>query len=74
MLHPEEKNLHCMMNLVQKFSKREVLVVDVFRGTFATAKAYSMTLRHRIFVVCEIDNDCFNKSVQGLVEVYANQA
>lgn len=67
LLHPKQKSVHWIKDLVCRFSRPTTLVIDVFLRTFRTLEACLRTLHHRCFVECEIDKDCFEKSVQGLV-------
>lgn len=62
-----------MMDDVSKFSEPGELVMDRFWGTFATGKAYMMLAKHRVFVRCEKDSECFQPALPSLVEMYARQ-
>lgn len=51
-------------------SKPRGLVVDMFFGTFAIAKACLKLSQHRRFVGWEVDADFFMASTKALVEAY----
>lgn len=62
-----------MQDIVEKFFKPGKLVVDLFSGKFATAKMCLDLPRHRRFLCCEADTECFAASTEELVETYAKQ-
>ena len=73
MLRPEQKNVGWMKDLVAKFSRRGMLVVDPFAGTLAVAKACLMLDEHRKFVVSDVDEKCIRTALPSLVECFAAQ-
>lgn len=62
-----------MQDPVDKFCKPGELVVDLFYGTLATAKACLETPWHRRLVGSKIDCKCFAKNTEALVETYEGQ-
>ena len=59
-LRPEQKPVSLMKELICKYSKGGDIVVDMFGGTFSTAKACLELPEHRIFVGCDNDSSCVN--------------
>lgn len=67
LVHLEQKSLSWMKDLVETFSPPGEVVVDLFSGTFPTAKARLELPRHRRFLGCEVKPNCFEASIEGLV-------
>jgi len=72
-LRPEQKNVSWMMDLVQKFTKPGMLVLDPFAGTLSVAKACLSLNKHRRFIVSDADAACVKVSLPSLVLVLAKQ-
>lgn len=62
-----------MKDLINKFTKRGELEVDLFSGTIMTAKTCLKLLRYSCYVSYEVDADCFTAGTEVLVETYARQ-
>jgi len=73
MLRPEQKNMIWMKALIGKFTGPGDLVMDMFAGTYATAKACLMTDKHRKFVGCDSDQECTDTGRVALVHIFASQ-
>lgn len=58
-LRNEQKPLALLKELVSRFSQPGDIVVDLFSGTFSTAVACFQLEKHRRFVGCEQDTNCF---------------
>jgi len=72
-LRAEQKNIDWMMDIISKFTKPGDIVVDMFSGTFPTAKACMKLDKHRRFVGCDLDYKCIKFSMESLVRTYAEQ-
>lgn len=59
-----------MQSLVNGFSDSGKLEVNLFSDTSGTTKASSKHLRHRRFVVCKDNAECFAASMKTCVEKY----
>lgn len=66
-IRPEQKSVGWIENIANKFSKLGNLSVDLFFGTFGTARSCLMLPRHRRFVDSEVDAHCFAASTKRLV-------
>lgn len=73
MLWPEQKSVAMMEVLVWKFSKLDDLVLDAIAGTLCTAKACILVDKPRKIMGCEKDSNCVERSMTGLLDVYAFQ-
>lgn len=62
-----------MQVLVDNFSKSGEQVDDLFSGTLAIANACLELQRHRRFLGCKHDSECFAAITQALVEMYATR-
>lgn len=58
MLRPEQKNIDWMKELISQYTKKGDIVVDMFGGTFSTAKACFELPDARRFIGCEADEEC----------------
>ena len=74
MLRPEQKSTKMLRDVIRKFTQPGDLVMDLFSGTAATAKACLSLDEHRRFVGCDIDGDCVNASMDSVLDVFAAQA
>lgn len=61
------------MDVIRKLRSLREAIDDLWAGTFATAKACMLVLRHHRFVFCEIDPVCFKKFLLPVVEDFARQ-
>ena len=73
MVRPEQKNVALMKELVSKFTSGGDVVVDLFGGTFSTAKACLDLPDHRIFVGSEMDQECVKLATPSLMAQFARQ-
>ena len=71
MVRPEQKNVAWMKELVSKFTSGGDVVVDLFGGTFSTAKACLDLPDHRIFVGSELDEECVKLATPSVMEIFA---
>lgn len=70
MLRPEHKSIHFLQTLVEKFKNSGNTALELFAGSYSTARAWMLLpLNRRCFVS---DSDpCFNKyGLQPLFEVF----
>lgn len=72
-VHPEQKFVEMMTDLLVKFRSPGDLVVDTCGRTFATAKACMLLREHRWFVSCDKDSKCSIQSIGSVVQVNARQ-
>ena len=70
-LRPEQKSLPLLQELVSRFSQPGDIVTDMFAGTFSTAVACMSLPRHRVFVGCELDHDCFLQAKEDVIDKFA---
>lgn len=68
---PGDKGFVWMKDVFWKLTSPVQKVFDTFAGTFATAKAYMFLPRHLHYVRSEIDINCIEEVLLGLVEVFA---
>ena len=67
-LHPTQKNLKLMEELVKIHSNVGMTVVDPFSGSFTTGVACANL--GRVFIGIEMDDKYFDIGVQRLKDVY----
>lgn len=73
MVRPEQKNVSWMKDLVSKFTKPGMTVLDCFAGTLSVGKACLELSQHRRAILCDVDPEVVETSLPGLVLVFANQ-
>lgn len=73
MARPEQKNVSLLRDIIRKFTKPGMLVVDTFAGTLSVAKACLSLEEHRKAVLCDKDPDVIRDSFESLVAVFASQ-
>ncbi len=71
LVRPEQKALPLLQELVSRFSQPGDLVVDFFAGSFSTAVACFSVPQHRIFVGCEVEEDCYQLAKKHVVNTFA---
>jgi len=74
LLRPEQKNVVLMWELVEQYSNPGDIVVDMFAGTFSTARDCLSVDKARKFVGCDADANCVNTSRPGVLATYAKEA
>jgi len=74
LLRPEQKNVAIMRELVEQYSNPGDIVVDMFAGTFAMAKACLSVGKARKFAGCDADANCVNTSRPSVLATYAKEA
>ena len=73
LLRPEQKADIWLMDLVAKFSPAGGRVVDLFAGTYSVARACMKLPKHRQYIGCDVDGNCFAYAEDYLVETFARQ-
>ena len=61
------------MDLIEKFTKKQDLVVDPFGGTYPVFKACLKLSHHRRFVGCDLDVDRLFHVEDNLIKIYGRQ-
>jgi len=70
-LRSEQKPLALMMELISRFTQPGDIVCDFVAGTFSTSTACFMLPKHRIFIGCEKDADCFKIADEKVINRFA---
>lgn len=73
MLRPKQNPILLMCFIIRKLTKGGDMVLDVFMGTGATAKAFLLEPRRRNFTGCVVDSECVFKLMPSLFHVFADQ-
>lgn len=73
MARPEQKNVSWMRDVIRKFTKPGMVVVDCCAGTLAVGKAGLSLPEHRRVILCDVDSDVVRQSMPSLVLVFAKQ-
>lgn len=73
LIHPEQRSVSWMKDLLCRFWRPEAFVVDELGGNFATGKVFLMTWYDHHFIECDIAKDCSQECGQELVETYSGQ-
>jgi len=71
MLRPEQKSIAVLGTLIGEYTKPGDTVLDMFAGTFSTAKACFVTGSPRKFIGCEIDKDCVKQGNLAMLQSFA---
>ena len=70
MLRPEQKSENLMKHFITEHTKPGCIVVDLFGGTFSTARACMSLSEPRIFFGCEQDPDCFIQAEEYVMDAF----
>lgn len=72
-LHPKQKSVSGMEDIVTKFSNAIHMEVDPYVGSLTTVKPYWMLSKILLFVRCEIDVKCFISLAYEVVKTIGTQ-
>ena len=70
MLRPEQKSVNLMKHFITEYTKPGSIVVDLFGGTFSTARACMSLREPRIFFGCEKDPNCFIQAEEHVMDAF----
>lgn len=70
MLRPEQKSINLLRHLISQYTKPGEIVLDMFGGTFSTARACLTLSKPRVFYGCEKDKDCFNIAEENILQTF----
>lgn len=71
-LRPQQKPILLLKELISRFSQPGDFVVDLFAGTFTTARTCFSLTQHRVFIGSEIDNHCRKLVAKKTIDAFAN--
>ena len=74
MLRPEQKPIALLRHLIRQFTVPGDIVMDLFSGTFSTARACISVSEQRRFIGCEIDESCYNIALQYVLSDFWERA
>lgn len=70
---PERRRVHWMQNLFTELFEPCEPEGDLFSGAFPDGKKCLETARHRPFMGCNVDGQCFTACAESLVETFTGQ-
>lgn len=72
-MRPEQKNIALMEDIVQRFTRANILVLDAGAGTFSVGKAYMLISKHRAIVRRKADPQSRTEEMPQPILFYARE-
>lgn len=69
----EEKSPVWLRDIVQRFTKPAILVVDAYAGTFSVIKVSMLLPKHKRVIGCAVDRSCVTEAMLQWVLFYVQQ-